>query len=155
MCGIAGYFGGGSDTLAHMANALSHRGPDDADEWFSSDRIAGFAHRRLAIIDLSQAGHQPMIRPSTNLVIVFNGEIYNFQELRSELEAGGVIFRGHSDTEVLLALYKVHGEALLSMLNGIFAFAIFNQAERTMFIACDAMGVKPLYFSEGRDGFVF
>jgi len=155
MCGIAGYFGGGSDTLAHMANALSHRGPDDADEWFSSDRIVGFAHRRLAIIDLSQAGHQPMISPSSNLVIVFNGEIYNFQELRSELEAGGVIFRGHSDTEVLLALYKVHGEALLSMLNGIFAFAIFNQAERTMFIACDAMGVKPLYFSEGRDGFVF
>lgn len=156
MCGIAGYSGGGSPAmLARMADAISHRGPDDAGEWVSPDGSVGLAHRRLAIIDLSPLGHQPMLDASRTAVIAFNGEIYNFRELRGQLESDGYGFRGHSDTEVLLALYRAHGEAMLSLLNGIFAFAIYDQAEQALFLACDAMGVKPLYFSENRDGFAF
>ena len=86
---------------------------------------------------------------------MFNGEIYNFRELRRELEGKGYSFRGHSDTEVLLALYHARGEAMLPLLNGIFAFAIYDQTDETLFLACDQMAVKPLYFSEGPDGFVF
>ncbi len=156
MCGIAGYCSGGNSAmLARMADAIAHRGPDDAGEWVSSDGNVGLTHRRLAIIDLSPMGHQPMSDASGAVVIVFNGEIYNFRELRGQLESEGYGFRGHSDTEVLLALYRAHGEAMLSLLNGIFALAIYDQAEQTLFLACDAMGVKPLYFNEGRDGFVF
>lgn len=156
MCGIAGFQGRfDSELLAQMANAIAHRGPDDFGEWHLPDESVGLAHRRLAIIDLSSLGHQPMSDASGTVVIVFNGEIYNFRELRRELEAEGYGFRGHSDTEVLLALYQARGEAMLAMLNGVFAFAIYDQADHTLFLACDAMGVKPLYFSEGRDGFVF
>lgn len=156
MCGIAGFQGAFDSTLLRqMANAIAHRGPDDVGEWHSPDGTVGLAHRRLAIIDLSPLGHQPMSDASVTAVIVFNGEIYNFRELRRELEAEGYGFRGHSDTEVLLSLYLARGEAMLAMLNGIFAFAIYDRADQTLFIACDAMGVKPLYFSEGRDGFVF
>lgn len=156
MCGIAGFQGRfDSKLLGQMANAIAHRGPDDFGEWHSPESGVALAHRRLAIIDLSPLGHQPMSDASGTAVIVFNGEIYNFRELRRELEAEGYGFRGHSDTEVLLALYRARGEAMLAILNGIFAFAIYDQADQTLFLACDAMGVKPLYFSEGRDGFVF
>jgi asparagine synthase (glutamine-hydrolysing) len=96
-----------------------------------------------------------MVSDDGSVVLVFNGEVYNFRELRRELEAEGYGFCGHSDTEVLLALYRARGEAMLALLNGIFAFAIYDQADQTLFLACDAMGVKPLYFSEGRDGLVF
>lgn len=156
MCGIAGFQGAFDSTLLRqMANAIAHRGPDDVGEWHSPDGTVGLAHRRLSIIDLSSLGHQPMSDASVTAVIVFNGEIYNFRELRRELEAEGYRFRGHSDTEVLLSLYLARGEAMLAMLNGIFAFAIYDRTDQTLFLACDAMGVKPLYFSEGRDGFVF
>ena len=156
MCGIAGFQGAFDSTLLRqMANAIAHRGPDDVGEWHSPDGTVGLAHRRLAIIDLSSLGHQPMSDASSTAVIVFNGEIYNFRELRRELEEKGYGFRGHSDTEVLLALYRARGEAMLAILNGIFAFAIYDRVDQTLFLACDAMGVKPLYFSEGRDGFVF
>lgn len=138
-----------------MASAIAHRGPDDAGEWCSGDGRVGLSHRRLAIIDLSPLGHQPMIDTSGSTVIVFNGEIYNFRDLRVQMASEGQAFRGHSDTEVLLALYRARGEAMLPLLNGIFAFAIYDHAEQTLFLACDAMGVKPLYFNEGRDGFVF
>lgn len=156
MCGIVGFQGRfDSELLGRMANAIAHRGPDDFGEWHSPESGIGLAHRRLAIIDLSPLGHQPMSDPSGAVVIVFNGEIYNFRELRWELEAEGYGFRSHSDTEVLLALYRARGEAMLAMLNGIFAFAIYDRADQTLFLACDTMGVKPLYFSEGSDGFVF
>ncbi len=156
MCGIAGFSGHFSvELLQRMSHAIAHRGPDDAGEWVAPDGNVGLAHRRLAIIDLSPLGHQPMLDASGSVVIVFNGEIYNFRELRAQLESEGYTFRGHSDTEVLLALYRARGEAMLSSLNGIFAFAMYDQAEKTLFLACDAMGVKPLYLNEGRDGFVF
>ena len=156
MCGIAGFHGAfDPQRLARMSKVIAHRGPDDRGEWYSPNLRVGLAHRRLAIIDLSPSGHQPMTDAAGTVVIVFNGEIYNFRELRSELESQGVGFRGHSDTEVLLALYRARGEGMLSLLNGIFAFAIYDEADQTLFLACDAMGVKPLYFNESPDGFVF
>ena len=156
MCGIAGFQGSfNRERLAQMANTIAHRGPDDFGEWHSSESGVGLTHRRLAITDLSLLGHQPMLDPSGRLVIVFNVEIYNFRELRRELEEAGHKFRGHSDTEVLLTLYLTQGEAMLTLLNGIFAFAIYDRADQTLFLACDSMGIKPLYFKEGGDGFVF
>lgn len=156
MCGILG-FSGSFDPAALNAGlrAIAHRGPDDSGVFFDALAGVGLGHARLSIIDLSPLGHQPMLNASGAAVIVFNGEIYNFRELRSELESGGYNFRGHSDTEVLLALYLARGDAMLPLLNGIFAFAIYDRTEQTLFLACDAMGVKPLYFTEGRDGFVF
>jgi len=156
MCGIAGFHGAfDPGLLARMSDAIAHRGPDDAGEWCSPDRRVGLSHRRLSIIDLSPLGHQPMGDASGAAVIVFNGEIYNYRELRAQLESEGYGFRSQSDTEVLLALYRARGEAMVNALNGIFAFAIYDRAERTLFLASDAMGIKPLYFSESRDGFVF
>ena len=156
MCGIAGFQGAfDPELLSACADALSHRGPDDSGEWYSPRSQVGLAHRRLAIIDVSPRGHQPMHGPSRTAVIVFNGEIYNFRELRADLERSGHSFRGHSDTEVLLALYEAKGEAMLSLLNGIFAFAIWDDAARSLLLACDAMAVKPLYFAQTTEGFLF
>ena len=156
MCGILGFCGAYPPVLLGAGlRSIAHRGPDDAGEFFDEHAGIGLGHVRLSIIDLSPLGHQPMADAAGSLVIVFNGEIYNFRELRAQLESAGYCFRGHSDTEVLLALYRAHGEAMLPLLNGIFAFAIYDQAKRDLFLACDAMGVKPLYFAEGRDGFIF
>jgi asparagine synthase (glutamine-hydrolysing) len=156
LCGVAGFYGAFDPSLlTRIALAIAHRGPDDVGEWLSPDGDVGLAHRRLAIIDLSPLGHQPMADVSGTVVIVFNGEIYNFRELRVQLELEGYSFRSHSDTEVLLALYRTRGEAMLSSLNGIFAFAIYDRTKQTLFLACDSMGVKPLYVYEARDGFVF
>jgi asparagine synthase (glutamine-hydrolysing) len=156
MCGIAGFQGRfESQSLARMGSAIAHRGPDDSGEWYSPNQDVGLAHRRLAIIDLSSLGHQPMLDPSGRLVIVYNGEIYNFRELREELEKQGHWFRSQSDTEVLLTLYLTQGDAMLARLNGIFAFAIYDHADQSLFLACDSAGIKPLYVSEGRDGVVF
>jgi asparagine synthase (glutamine-hydrolysing) len=156
MCGIAGFSGRfRPELLGRMGEAIAHRGPDDAGEWQSRDAGVGLAHRRLAIIDPSPQGHQPMADATGVAVIVFNGEIYNFRELRAGLEQAGHRFRGQSDTEVLLTLYVVHGEAMLGMLNGIFAFAVYDKARGTLFLACDDMAVKPLYFSELGAGFIF
>jgi len=157
VCGIAGFQGRfAPDLLSACVDALSHRGPDDSGEWYSSRSQVGLAHRRLSIIDVSPRGHQPMHTPSRTAVIVFNGEIYNFRELRADIERSGHSFRGQSDTEVLLALYEAKGEAMLSLLNGIFAFAIWDDAAQSLFLACDAMGVKPLYFAQtAAEGFLF
>jgi asparagine synthase (glutamine-hydrolysing) len=148
MCGIVGYSGfeRSALNLTSFANVLAHRGPDDRGEViFEADRI-GLGHLRLAIQDLSPAGHQPMATQNGSTVIVYNGEVYNAPELAEELRKDGVVFRGHSDTEVLIYLYEKYGEEMLSRLNGIFAFAIWDKRKSQLFIARDQLGVKPLYY---------
>ena len=132
--------------LTLTRECMRSRGPDAADVWISSDARVGLGHRRLSIIDVSAAGAQPM-RRSDN-AIVFNGEIYNYRELRRELESEGVAFTSHSDTEVLLRLYERHGEGMLSRLRGMFAFALWDARSRRMFLARDAYGIKPLYYAD-------
>lgn len=124
------------------------RGPDGAGLWFSDDQRVGLAHRRLAIIDLSPAGAQPMHDPETGNWIVFNGEIYNHVELRAQLNREGVVTRTHSDTEVILKLYAYKGPAMLNMLRGMYAFAIWDARKRQMFFARDPFGIKPLYIAD-------
>ena len=128
MCGIAGFLGDySSDDLAAMSSAMAHRGPDDSGVLFSEVPPLGLAHRRLAIIDVSSRGHQPMWDAEGRAVIVFNGEIYNFLELRAGLQKRGYTFRSTSDTEVLLNLYLDEGPECLARLNGIFALARLRQ----------------------------
>src|SRR5690606_5701706 len=115
----------------------------------------GLAHRRLSIIDLTKAGHQPMWDAANRVIISFNGEIYNYRELRADLVAAGFVFKGHSDTEVLLNLFLRDGEAMFSKLNGIYAFAIWDPFSRSLLLARDALGVKPLYYHSGPKGFLF
>ncbi|OIO59173.1 MAG: asparagine synthase (glutamine-hydrolyzing) [Alphaproteobacteria bacterium CG_4_10_14_0_2_um_filter_63_37] len=156
MCGIAGFSGRFPESsLRLMGQKIVHRGPDDAGYFHRSEQGIGLAHRRLSIIDLSATGHQPMLDASGQVAIVFNGEIYNFRELRSELESGGHTFRGHSDTEVLLHLYLARGEAMLPLLNGVFAFAIWDGRSQTLLLVRDGMGVKPLYYAQTNAGVVF
>ena len=127
-------------------DTMIHRGPDDAGEWWSSDGQVGLAHRRLSILDLSPAGHQPMHLVERGLSIVFNGEIYNFKDLRRELEQRGYAFRSNSDTEVLLAAYDAWGIECLSRLNGMFAFALYDGSNGRLFLARDRAGEKPLFY---------
>jgi asparagine synthase (glutamine-hydrolysing) len=156
VCGIAGYDGAFSpDLLLRMSGAVAHRGPDDEGTWRAPDRPVAFAHRRLAILDLSPAGHQPMHDGSGSLTITYNGEIYNFPELRAALEKEGVAFRSRSDTEVLLEGYRLWREALLPKLNGIFAFALWDAERRELLVVRDGAGVKPLYYAETAQGFLF
>jgi asparagine synthase (glutamine-hydrolysing) len=151
MCGIVGIASQSpvSDRgwLAPGRDALRHRGPDDAGQWWSADDCVGLGHRRLAIIDLSPGGHQPMQDAGGELCIVFNGEIYNFAELRKDLAAKGHIFRTKSDTEVILAAYREWGTDCLSRLNGMFAFALYDGRQRQLFMARDRAGEKPLFYA--------
>lgn len=166
MCGIAGFsllshriidF----DCLNTVGLVLSHRGPDDSGLFADASSGVGLVHTRLSIIDPSPLGHQPMMNENGSIVLMFNGEIYNYRELRAELEASGHTFHGSSDTEVLLHFYLEHrqlGHAfvdLLQRLNGIFAFAIWDKASGELLLARDALGVKPLYYTEVNDRFVF
>lgn len=156
MCGIIGYFGGFDPSALRIGlDRIAHRGPDDSGVYFDSSAGVAFGHRRLSILDLSPLGHQPMASPDGKVILIFNGEIYNFGELRADLESRGHQFRGHSDTEVLLHLYLEHGEKMLPLLNGIFAIALWDQRTRSMLVARDAMGVKPLYYSATPRGFAF
>jgi asparagine synthase (glutamine-hydrolysing) len=163
MCGIAGYFserapefGGG--VLVAMGDAIAHRGPDDQGAWFDAESGIGFVHRRLAIVDLSEAGHQPMASHSYRYIIVFNGEIYNHLDLRKALETQGQApdWRGHSDTETLLAGFDAWGiEATLERAVGMFAFAVWDRHERVLHLARDRMGEKPLYYGWSKGCFLF
>jgi asparagine synthase (glutamine-hydrolysing) len=160
MCGISGLTVSHSHmldpaTLRASLIALSHRGPDDSGVFEDHEHGIGLVHARLSILELSPLGHQPMHSADDSVVLVFNGEIYNFPELRADLEAKGVSFRGHSDTEVLLNLYLAEGEAMLSSLNGIFAFALWDSRKQALLIARDALGVKPLYYAELNGRFAF
>ncbi len=155
MCGIAGIYSYHEDSppvdqaeLMRMRERMMARGPDDAGLWVSDDRRVGLAHRRLAIIDLSPAGAQPMHDPETGNWIVFNGEIYNHVKLREQLNRDGIVTRSHSDTEVLLKLYAQKGPAMLNMLRGMYAFAIWDASRRQMFFARDPLGIKPLYIAD-------
>jgi len=156
MCGIAGFSGNYPESLLErMSVSISHRGPDDMGIHYSRDNSIGMAHRRLSIIDLSESGKQPMWDSEKRALIVYNGEIYNYLELRSELREEGFTFRSESDTEVLLNLYIRHGPDMLQKLNGIYAFAIWDSEKRTLFLARDCLGVKPLYYHESDMGFIF
>lgn len=156
MCGILGYHGT-FDPAALQAGlrAIMHRGPDDGGTFFDAASGVGLGHARLSIIDLSPLGHQPMADETGRVQLVFNGEIYNYRELRAHLESRGRRFKGHSDTEVLLNLYLEEGAAMLPRLNGIFAFAIWDARTATMLVARDALGVKPLYVSRTERGVAF
>lgn len=132
--------------LSIARDILIHRGPDDAGAWWSEDGRLGLAHRRLSILDLSPLGHQPMHLPGRGLSIVFNGEIYNFAELRHELEQLGHSFQSRSDTEVLLAAYAAWGRDCLARLNGVFAFALFDAPNQRLFLARDRAGEKPFFY---------
>ena len=154
MCGIAGLFapGGVADAearaiVAAMTTALEHRGPDDSGQWVDPAAGIAFGHRRLSILDLSPLGHQPMHSPDGRYVITFNGEIYNFRALRSELTTRGHTFRGHSDTEVLLAAVSEWTvQPAVERCNGMFAFALWDRADRILHLVRDRAGEKPLYY---------
>jgi asparagine synthase (glutamine-hydrolysing) len=141
--------------ITEAAQLLEHRGPDDKGEMLDNDAGVCLAHTRLAILDCSAHGHQPMKHSDGQIIIVFNGEIYNYLSLRSELEENGYEFCSAPDTEVLLALYKRDKHSMLASLNGIFAFAIWDECEHKLFIARDGFGVKPLYYCETNNGFKF
>lgn len=160
MCGLTGFFSpahlaeNAAEVARRMGDAITHRGPDDAGVWV--DEAAGIAlsHRRLSILDLSPAGHQPMASPGGRYVIVFNGEIYNHLELREALS--GIAWRGHSDTETLLAAFEAWGiEATLKKCVGMFALALWNREMRTLTLARDRLGEKPLYYGWCGDVFLF
>jgi asparagine synthase (glutamine-hydrolysing) len=155
MCGIAGIYAyhyaanpiDGTE-LRTMRDHMAARGPDGSGEWVSADGRVGFGHRRLAIIDLSEAAAQPMASADGSAVITFNGEIYNYRTLRAELEAKGRTFRTQSDTEVLLQLYALKGAAMAHELRGMFAFALWDVARQGLLLARDPYGVKPLYYAD-------
>jgi asparagine synthase (glutamine-hydrolysing) len=156
MCGIAGQIGDPAfarDATARMAEAMRARGPDAGGLWCDGGLALG--HRRLAIVDLDTRANQPMHGADGRYTVVFNGEIYNHAALRAALEREGVGFRTRSDTEVLLALYARDGEAMLPKLRGMFAFAIWDAATRSLFLARDPYGIKPLYYTRDADGFAF
>ena len=160
MCGITGIAVAPSLALVPTATraslaALAHRGPDDSGVFEDPNSGIGLGHCRLSIIDCSPLGHQPMTSADGAVALVFNGEIYNFRELRADLAAQGFRFRGHSDTEVLLNLYLTVGEAMLTRLNGIFAFAIWDSRKQALLIGRDALGVKPLYYAALNGRFAF
>ena len=157
MCGIAGFLGGervDAEIVGRMARVLAHRGPDDQGIWLDRDAGIALGHRRLSIIDLSAAGHQPMASASGRYVISYNGEVYNFAELRDQLP--DVAWRGHSDTEVLLAGFEAWGiKRTLEKASGMFALAIWDKAERTLCLARDRLGEKPLYYGRQGGAFLF
>ena len=153
MCGIAGFARHETATdlcgpLERMQRTVGHRGPDDRGVWRSPGGHALYAHTRLSIIDPSPSGHQPMQIDDGRFTITYNGEIYNFAELRASLVAAGAAFHSHSDTEVLLRLYQAQGPSCVERLRGMFAFAIWDERERTCFLARDRFGIKPLYYHE-------
>lgn len=159
MCGITGIYNFHSvrpvpiPVLERMTRSLAHRGPDD--EGFFFDGALGLGHRRLSILDLSERGHQPMTTRDSRYTISYNGEIYNYVELRKELESQGHAFHTGTDTEIVLALYSFQGANCLDRLNGMFAIAIWDSVARTLFLARDRVGIKPLYYAETMDGIVF
>jgi asparagine synthase (glutamine-hydrolysing) len=158
MCGICGIFNLNGEpvspvNLRGMTDAIAHRGPDG--EGFYRDSFVGLGHRRLAIIDLSPAGHQPMLTQDEQFAITYNGEVYNFQELRTELESSGHRFRSKSDSEVVLNAYVEWGPECVQRFNGMFAFAMWDKTRQELFLARDRYGIKPLYYTFINNCFIF
>ena len=155
MCGLVAGFASGNLSMSAAALQaallrMTRRGPDGEGMWRDEKAVLG--HRRLAIIDLDSRAMQPMHSPCGRYVIAYNGEIYNFPDLRHELEEQGVMFRTTSDTEVILALFGAHGESMLPRLHGMFAFVIWDRTEERAFVARDPYGIKPLYYAETSQG---
>ncbi|HBP88420.1 MAG TPA: asparagine synthase (glutamine-hydrolyzing) [Nitrospirales bacterium] len=159
MCGIAGHISlreqPSAQQVAALVRGIRHRGPDDSGLWVSPGKECVLGHARLSVIDLSPLGHQPMIDPETGNALVFNGEIYNFQALRKECEAAGDTFRSHSDTEVILALYRRLGVTCLAKLRGMFAFALWDERQKRLFLVRDRVGKKPLNYALTKRGIIF
>ncbi|MCU1301683.1 MAG: Asparagine synthetase [Candidatus Sulfotelmatobacter sp.] len=164
MCGIFGIIGHNArvpaDVLERATKSLAHRGPDDSGTLILRDAgnentEIGLGNRRLAILDLSPLGHQPMNDPATGNWIVYNGEVYNFPEVRAKLEREKIHFSGHSDTEVILKAYGRWGEKCLEEFRGMFAFAIWDAQRHRLFVARDPMGIKPLYYFSSEKYFIF
>ena len=152
MCGIAGLVSLDAERyIGAMLESIEHRGRDDEGVWTSepiddAGRRVSFGHRRLAIIDISDAGHQPMLSADGRYVLTFGGEIYNYRELREQLEGKGHVFQTQTDTEVLLSAFAEWGKECLPRLNGMFHFAVWDNRERSLTIARDHVGIKPLYY---------
>ncbi len=162
MCGITGVFAYGQqaapvdrEELVRMRDAMRTRGPDGEGLWLSTNGRTGLAHRRLAIIDLSDAGAQPMMSHDGRLRVIFNGEIYNYRQLRAELEKKGCRFQSQSDTEVLLYLYAERGMDMVHVLRGMYAFAIWDESKKGLLLARDPLGIKPLYYADDGGTFRF
>src|SRR3954470_18182672 len=159
MCGITGAwafsddFAADEDTVRRMADTIHYRGPDDSGA-VALGHIA-LGHRRLSIVDLSSAGHQPMANEDEDVWITYNGEVYNHVALRRLLEAKGHRYRSHTDTETIIHLYEEDGAACVERLDGMFAFAIWDARRRRLLLARDRLGVKPLYYARPAGGFVF
>ena len=155
MCGIIGIIGGSPQQheLEAMLTQVLHRGPDDTGYFL--DTALGFGHVRLSIVDLSVAAAQPMKSPDGRYVLVYNGEFYNHADFRPQLQARGIRFRSRSDTETLLWLLIIYGEAILPKVNGIFAFAFYDTVTKTVLLARDHMGVKPLYYARVQERLLF
>src|SRR5687767_10549889 len=159
MCGIAGIVLRDPeariepDLLLRLSDSIRHRGPDDSAHWIGQG--VGLAHRRLSIIDLSPAGRQPMCNEDETVWLVFNGEIYNFRELRERLEKSGHRFRSHTDSEVIVHLYEEEGERCVERLDGMFALALWDVRARRLVLARDRLGKKPLKYAELPSGLVF
>lgn len=155
MCGIAGSFGLPLDGKNRFSSYIQRRGPDGSGSWQDESALLFLSHVRLAIIDTSSAGSQPMHSHDGRVVMVYNGEVYNYRELRAELEASGEVFTGHSDSEVVLTLFAREGVACFSRLNGIFAAAFWERDTGTLTLVRDPLGVKPLYIASTAGGFAF
>lgn len=161
MCGICGMLGHTNGFIVdepvvrEMRDVLTHRGPDDAGTWHDPNARVALGHRRLAIVDLSSNGRQPLSNEDGSLWITFNGEIYNHADLRRELVAAGHSYRSDTDTESILHLYEEEGAACVERLQGMFAFAIWDARREELFLARDRLGIKPLYYADGPGGFVF
>lgn len=145
MCGICGFTWQDAHLIQEMSNCLTHRGPDQQGSY--TDAMISLGHRRLSIIDLSELGRQPIFNEDGTVAVVFNGEIYNFADLRTELESRGHVFRGHSDSETIVHAYEEYGSDCARHFQGMFAFAVWDAAKGELFIARDRIGIKPLYYS--------
>src|SRR5256885_3438853 len=163
MCGIAGVYDYGfrsrpevsPELLTKMSDAMVHRGPDDAGYHISRSGMCGLTFRRLSIIDLSPAGHQPMSTPDGRYTLVFNGEIYNHRAIREELEAKGYRYKSQSDTETILYAYQEWGEACLERFLGMWAIAIWDEENQELFCARDRIGIKPFYYATPGGRFIW